>query len=506
MGLMDWIVMVLFFFLMVIIGWWSSRQIQGTKDFFTAGGKMNWWLSGISHHMSGYSAAVFVAYAEVAYKYGFTIYFWWAVPIAIAVFVGAIFIAPRWARLRIRLNIESPLEYLATRYNVPTQQLMAWSGTILKIFDVGAKWASIGVILNVFTGLPITWGILLSGVVSMSYVTVGGLWADALTDLAQFVVQLIAGIAMFLIVMTKLGGPSSIFTLWDRLPASHAQLLNGPYNEGFIAAWLIIVLLSYNGGTWNLAQRYIAAPTGSEARKAAFLSAALYLIWPLVLFFPMWAAPLFYPNLADASTSYSKMALELLPPGIVGLVLASMFAHTMAMTTSDANAITAVVTRDILPAVWKNFRALSEKSSLLIARVTTFTFMVLTWIIAINSAAFGGILSLLVLWFGAMVGPISIAMLLGLLPAFKRSGATAANSALVMGLVAFGYVKYALAQSSMAMTIGVPVVMSAVIYIGVGLLNYGKEPRPEVTELLESISSDDIVVKTDNNYAVKNKL
>ena len=84
-------------------------------------------------------------------------------PIAIAVFAGSFSIAPRWARLRIRLGMVSPMEYLAVRYNVPTQQLMAWSGVLLKLFDVGAKWASIAVILKVFAGVPVIYGIVMSG-------------------------------------------------------------------------------------------------------------------------------------------------------------------------------------------------------------------------------------------------------------------------------------------------------------------------------------------------------
>src|SRR5690625_6653400 len=58
----------------------------------------------------------------------------------------------RWARLRSQTGIQSPTEYLKTRYNLPTQQLMAWSGVLLKLFDVGAKWAAIALLLNVLTG------------------------------------------------------------------------------------------------------------------------------------------------------------------------------------------------------------------------------------------------------------------------------------------------------------------------------------------------------------------
>lgn len=490
MHTLDWFVMGLYFLLMVGIGIWSFRQVKGTGDFFAAGGRMPWWLSGISHHMSGYSAAVFVAYAGVAYTYGFTLYIWWAVPVAIAVFLGAMWIAPRWSRLRQRLSIESPTEYLEKRYNVPTQQLMAWSGVLLKLFDVGAKWAAIAVILNVFANVPLTTGILVSGVISLFYITIGGLWADALTDFAQFVVQLVAGIVMFVIVVVKLGGLGSVFDVWNQLPPTHNDPLVGPYTLGFVLAYLLIDFLSYNGGTWNLAQRYIAAPSGKEARKAAYLSALLYLIWPLILFFPMWTSPLFYPNLENPDQSYSLMAMNLLPPGLVGLVLASMFAHTMAMTTSDSNAITAVVTRDILPKLFPRFRAQGGKASLMAARVTLVVFTVLTLLVAINQQRFGGILSLLITWFGALVGPISIPMLLGLLPAFKRSGSTAAIVSWVGGLLTFGYVKYIMEGTSTATLVASPVIVSAVLFIGIGWLTRGDRVPKQVDELVDSLNRD----------------
>ncbi|MEX0648367.1 MAG: hypothetical protein WEA56_17015 [Balneolaceae bacterium] len=312
---LDWAALFLFFLVMIVIGFWSYRQIGDSSDFFVAGGKLPWWLSGISHHISGYSGAVFVAYAAIAYTHGFTIYVWWALMISISIFVGAFFIAPRWSRLRSKTNIESPTEYLEERYNLPTQQLMAWCGVLLKLFDVGAKWAAIAILLNVFTGTSLIVGILLAGGISLIYITMGGLWADAWTDLAQFVVQIVAGFAMFFIVIDVLGGYGSIFTLWDQLPASNRQWFNDPYTAGFALTFLVIFFFSYNGGTWNLATRYISSPSGSEARKAALLSGGLYLVWPLILFFPMWAAPIILPDLEDPSQSYALITQELLPPG-----------------------------------------------------------------------------------------------------------------------------------------------------------------------------------------------
>ena len=272
----DWIVLFLFFLVLLIIGVFSFRKVKNAGDFFVAGGKMPWWLGGISHHVSGYSGVVFVAYAGLAYTHGFTIYIWWALTITIVTIVGAFIIAPRWSKLRSKLHIQSPTEYLSIRYNLPTQQIIAWSGVFLKLFDIGAKWAAIAIILNVFTGLPFITGVLLSGCISMMYVTIGGLWADVWNDFAQFIVQIIAGITMFVVIFNEFGSFEAMVGTWNQLPETNRQIFNEPYTFGFALAFLLINFLTYNGGTWNLAMRFISSPTGSTAKKAALLSASLY--------------------------------------------------------------------------------------------------------------------------------------------------------------------------------------------------------------------------------------
>ena len=91
-----------------------------------------------------------------------------------------------------------------------------------------------------------------------------------------------------------------------------------------------------------------------EAARSARLSAVLWLVWPVVLFFPMWCRPLLVEaQKPDASDSYALMTEQLLPHGLLGLVIVGFFSHTMAMCSSDANAISAVFTRDIAPVLSK---------------------------------------------------------------------------------------------------------------------------------------------------------
>ena len=476
---LDLIVIILFFLSMVIIGILSYFRSKNSEDYFVAGGKLPWWLAGISHHVSGHSGAVFVAYAAVAYTHGFTMYMWWAFPVAFVIIATAKIFPVYWVRLRKELHIQSPLEYLSIRYNVLTQQIVAWAGVLLKIFDVGAKWAAIGILLHIVAGIPMTTGILVSGVVTLVYVTFGGLWGVIITDLIQFIVQVLGGVVMFILVVNRLGGLDSITGIWDQLPPSHSQLFNDPYTAGFVGVMFFLYFLSYNGGSWSLATRYISSPNEKEASKAARLSGILYLIWPLILFFPMWAAPIILPGLANPSESYGLLMIKILPQGMIGLVIASLFAATMGMTSSDVNTIAAVITRDILPVVSNRFR--NDKHSLRTARITTFIFTLATMAIALNYEKFGGVLGLIVNWFAALLGPTSMPLLFGLLPVFKSCGPGAAISSIVAGLVTFIIAKD-MNLSSLALEVGLPTMVSAIVFIGIGLTT--KTVPVKVTNLM----------------------
>ncbi|MDO5552317.1 MAG: sodium:solute symporter family protein [Planctomycetia bacterium] len=520
MTLLDWGVIVLFLIGMGMIGVLSTRLIRNTKDYFTGSGKMPWWLLGVSHHVSGYSAVAFTAYAAIAYNTGFTVYIWWAVPISFACFFGIAAIVARWSKLRTVFHFESPLEFLRVRYDLSTQQLLAWWGVLLKVLDVGAKWVAVSLVITTFApGVPFWAAVLLALSLGLFYSTLGGLWAGTLTDFAMFIVQFAAGIAMFAIALGELGGVSALWTIWDRLPPGHLSPLAGEYGTWTCILGLTIInILAYNGGTWNLAQRYIAASDGPDAKKAAILSASLYLVWPLILFFPMWACPLLIPNLPveQQEQCFSMMVIRMLPTGLTGLMLAALISHTLTMTTADATAITSVLVRDVLPQIWKKTNHFTAKQSLLLARCITFFFMLATALVAFANASFGGILGLVLGWFSALIGPVSVPMILGLLPTFKRCGVLAAHYSILFGLFTFVVIKLfpndlflwfqktaelchvtltPATQSDpigIGMTILLPTLVSLFVYSAIGLLAWlcRVEQNPQVNEFFQKLDAD----------------
>lgn len=500
MNWLDYGVIVLFLFVMIFIGFYSKKNVKSAADFYVGGGKIPWWLSGISHHVTGYSGVVFVGYAGIAYALGTAIYFWWAVNIAIAVAVGAVVLAPRWPRLRCAMGIQSPTEYLRIRYNTTAQVIVAVSGIASKLLDVGAKWASIGILVTGFTGLPLWIGIVSSAVVALFYMSVGGLIADLWTDFAQWVVQTAAGLLLLIgsinFISTNLG--MGLFEAFAALPEDHIGMFSKTQGQGSMlwsVFYFITVFLSYNGGTWSLATRFISVKDAKDAKRSALLSAALYLVWPVIVFIPMWLGPLTVPGLSqdEASNSlYSTISMMFLPHGMIGLSLAAMYANTLSMCTSDCNTISAVLTRDIIPIFKKNILS-DEKKELFYARLTTILFMGVTVIIGLMNQTFGGVASMILSWFAALLGPTAIPLLLGLFPAFKHCDSKSAIFSTLAGFAVFVISKMGLVTIPADFAVISPTAATFVVYYGIGLFNRyvaKKEVSKEVEKLMVQLSKD----------------
>jgi hypothetical protein len=118
--------------------------------------------------------------------------------------------------------------------------------------------------------------------------------------------------------------------------------------------------------------------------------------------------------------------------------------------------------------------------------------------IAVYSDSFGGVFGLIITWFAALVGPISIPMILGLLPLFRRSNSNSAIISIVCGIITFAILKIT-GQTSLAVEIASPMLCSLVIYVFSGLIT-GKKVPEQVNKLLDSLQYDDLKeIKAENH-------
>jgi Na+/proline symporter len=189
------------------------------------------------------------------------------------------------------------------------------------------------------------------------------------------------------------------------------------------------------------------------------------------------------------------MTEQLLPHGLLGLVIVGFFSHTMAMCSSDANAIASVFTRDLAPVISARARAWDTRSGLIAARVTTVVFLGLSMAAAtqVNSPAFKDIITVVIKWVAGLMGPMAIPMMLGLLRPFRRSGPTAALTSWALGLFAFWLVNYPISWNvdggvPLQYQVSIPLAVSLVLYVLVGYLK--PEDTPERLAVIERINTD----------------
>ena len=489
---------VLYAGLMAWIGILAKRKSSNVDEYFAAGHGLPWWMAAISHHVSGYSAVVFVGFAGRAAVAGFSMWTLFSLGVFVAMMIGTLIWAPRWSRLKVL----TPVEYLEQRYGNSVRILIAVSGIGLKFIDLGIKLFAISIVIHVVTGWAVLPIILVAGIITISYVFVGGLWATILTDLVQFVVQLFMSLVVLYIALSMVGGWSS---LWERLPAERSNFFNADagISVEFWFVYLIVIILSYNGGTWGLAQRFISVEKPREAQKAALLSGFLYLLYPIVIFLPAWAAPFLLPDQFDQTTMMpiagfdldqayilvSQKILAGLAPGLIGLLVCSMFAATMSMIDSDINSLAAVFTKDI----WQRNvnRNISDEGLLRVGMMATAAFglaVVVAAVIVSMSPGMNKVFSFTVKLLGGLLSPIAIPLMFGMI--YKKATTRGAILSFCGGMLTYLIATLVYDVSAFEVYAGLEILVCVVIYFGESLLgSRSQKKEEEVDALFEKLAS-----------------
>src|SRR5919109_2626106 len=404
--LADHIVIVGYFLLLTVIGLYFWRRMRHARDFFVGNHDIPWWLSGVSFYMTGFSAFTFIAYSEMAYRYGFVaVTLAWSAAVAMA--VGTVALSARWRRARIL----TPVEFLEARYSKHIRQVLAWAGLPLRIIDDGLKIYATGVFVSVGMGYDLKTSIISSGIVMLLYTFMGGLWAVIVTDYVQFIVLTIGVVALLPLVMGRL---EAIGTLGQGAQSGFMSAVTDPFSLLYVVAFYLLVLLSYNGN-WAFAQKFYCVRDERAAWKAGALAVALKVVGPPLFIVPALAARTLMPELMQPPNSpqytYAALAVAYLPAGLMGLMIAAMFSATMSTLSGDYNAMASVLTGDVYHRI-VNPRA-GERQLVLVGRLATTLVGGLTILIglALVETARKGLFEVMVTVFGLFAGPMLIPML-----------------------------------------------------------------------------------------------
>lgn len=404
---LDYWAILIYMVLMAGIGLFFGWFIKDASAYLKGSGTIPWVVAGISNFMALFSTFVFVAYAGIAYDDGLV-----AVTVMLttvpACIVASMFLAKRWRRLQL----VSPIEYLEVRYNVSVRQIVAWGGILMRLLDNMVRLYAIGIFLTVVTPLNLNQAIVMTGVVVTLFTIVGGLWAVTVMGTVQFVVLIFATLILLPLSLTEAGGLSGIAA---KVP-NNLQFFNGPKGAPmWLMVYCLMVIIKYNEN-WTFIQRFFCVRDEKSATKVGYLTAFLFLIFPIVFLLPAVAARVIFPNLANSEMAYVSISAKLLPTGLMGVMIASMFAATMSSLTAEYNVISSVLTTDIYKRIFR--KQAGDKELLRAAKVFTLLTGMLVLLGGIYVNVFGGAFEANKLFTGIFAIPIGIPLILGVL--FKK--------------------------------------------------------------------------------------
>lgn len=399
---LDFVVLVVFAFLIFGIGVaFTKIGSKSSQAFFEAGGATPWWINGLSLFISYFSAGTFVVWGSIAYKHGIvanTI----QLTMAISGFIVAVFIARKWKKT----GAKTAAEYIGRRFNLKTQQFYTYLVLLLSLFTTASVLYPVGKMVHVATPYSLNTCIVLIGLIIVVYTAAGGLWAVLVTDVVQFVILTASVLIVIPLAFQKIGGPHNLV---EHAPAGFFEPFNNEYTFPFMLAFIVYQTV-YIGGNWSYVQRYTSVKTAKESRKVAYLFTILYLVSPFIWMIPPMIYRVMNPDLAGlgAEGAYMMLCQQILPAGLIGLVLAGMISATSSKANTTINLAATVFSTDL----YKNLirKSAGEKELILVARIFTLLFGAGTVIIAIFIPRIGGIvdfvLSIASIAGGALFAPI----------------------------------------------------------------------------------------------------
>ena len=434
--------------LLVIMGFYFSRRMHSTDDFFKAGGRIPWWAAGVSIFGTQLSALTFMAIPAKTFATD-----WRYFPVNMTIVAIAPFIIFLFLPFYRRLHVTTAYEYLELRFNLPVRLIGSAMFMLFQFGRLGIVLLLPSIALSVVTGIDVELCILIMGLLCILYTVMGGMEAVIWTDVLQVVVLVGGALLCLVLIPGRIdGGWSQTIALADT--ADKFRLLDFRWDWKDATFFTLVIsgfglqLISY-GTDQTVIQRYLTTKDERGAGRAIWTNAALTIPATFLFFSIGSMLYAFYrahpqamdPTLANESAIFPLFIVTQLPLGIAGLVVAAIFAAAMSSLDSSMNSVSAAFTTDFYQRLGKN---VTPKSALRTARLVTVVIGALSMAFALWMANQPDIKSLwdefskTIGFFGGGLGGV---FLLGIFT--RRTSGTGA----LIGIVASGILQYVIKET-----------------------------------------------------------
>lgn len=381
----EYLVIIGYLILIVTVGFVFKKFSTNTKDYFIGGAKGSWWLVGSSAFMSAFSAWTFTGAAGVAFEAGFSVMIIF-LGNAFGFFLNYLFLGP-WLR---QMRVTTFPEAIAGRFGEVTRNFYAIYEVPIRILYSAMALYGLGIFCSAVFGYSIYHVIMVCGVVVLFYSATGGRWAVMATDFLQGLILVPLTLIIAWLCISKLGGIDGMFEQIEIQGLSEkfsminsAELFAGAYTWGWASAMVTKGFLVFN--SMYAGPRYFSVKDGKEARKAAIFASVLFLIGGLVWFLPPITARLLFPEQVmglaiskPAEAAYAIASLNVLPVGLIGLIVVAILTATMSSMDTGLNTNVAIMIKDMYPKLVRRFKWTPKPEKVLLSYGR-----LLTWIMGI---------------------------------------------------------------------------------------------------------------------------
>lgn len=468
----DYAIMAIYFVVVLGVGWILRRVMRTSTDFFLSGRSLPAWITGIAFISANLGAQEVIGMGASGAKYGIaTSHFYWVGAIPAMVFVG-LFMMPFYYGSRAR----SVPEYLRLRFDEKTRTLNAVSFAAMTIFSSGVSMYAMGKLFNLLLGWSFDVSILVSAVIVLSYVLLGGLTSAIYNEVLQFFLIVFGFIPLVWLGLNAVGGwegltarlaevstargyPANAYTsAWSNLGDSASNPIGVEW-FGLVMGLGFVLSFGYWCTDFLVVQRAMAADSMTAARRTPLIAAVPKMLFPFLVILPGMIALVLGAEYAasgqglvpaklaadgaplldaagrvvlDYDLATPMMLVHLFPSGMLGLGLTALLASFMSGMAGNVTAFNTVWTYDIYQSHIR--RGASDVHYLMMGRIATVGGILLSIAAAYLASAFNNIMDLLQLVFAFVNAPLFATFALGMF--WRRSTGHGAFAGLLSGTIA----------------------------------------------------------------------
>jgi SSS family solute:Na+ symporter len=351
----DLIIIGIYFLIIFSIGLYFALKERTTTDYFLASRNIGWFAIGASLFVSNISTEHFIGLAGSGASSGMAVgHFEWLACL-ILLLLGWVFVP-----FYLRSNVFTMPEFLERRFN---RQCAVYLASVSIIAYILTKisvhlWAAAIVLERVVGWSPMQAAIILV-IATGIYTIAGGLGAVIYTEVVQTLVLLTGAIALTFIGMSKVGGFAA---LRAAVPESYFHMIKPMSDPDF--PWTGIFLGAPILGIWYwctdqvIVQRVLSAKDEGHAKAGTIFAGFLKILPVFLLVIPGLIAYALYRDLFtfnaagrhERDIAFPTLIINLLPKGLVGLMIAALLAALMGGMASVFNSASTLVTLDFYKA------------------------------------------------------------------------------------------------------------------------------------------------------------